>query len=138
MCGVDSTELLKWFVAAVKSEATLSALQGQMFPDCAPEGTKNPCLVYQLVNSDGEPTVDGGPSKEGTLAYQIRIYGDSRKAANGVREAFRKSFEGLYPMAIGGGQRIEGSAWGDLADTYDSLTKDYGALGVIAFHVAAV
>lgn len=134
---MDPTELLKWFVATVKAEATLSEFQGKMFPDAAPEGTRNPCLVYQLVGDDGDPTMDGGPAKDGTLAYQIRIYGDSRKSANGLREAFRRKFEGLCPMSIGEGQAIEGSAWGDLADTYDSVTKDYGALGVVEFHVRA-
>lgn len=134
---MDPTELLKWFVAAVKAEPTLAALQNRVFPDLAPEKTPNPCLVYQLAGDDSEATVDGGPSKEGTLGYQIRIYGGSRKSANDLREAFRKKFEGLCPFSIGGGQRIEGSAWGELADTYDRETKDYGALGVIAFHVKA-
>lgn len=133
---MDPTELLKWFVAAVKAEPTLAALQERVFPDCAPEKTPNPCLVYQLVGHDGEAVMDAGPSKDGMLAYQIRIYGESRKSANALREAFRRKFEGIEPEAIGGGQRIEGSGWGELADTYEAATKDYGALGVIEFHLA--
>jgi hypothetical protein len=135
---MDSSELLKWFVATVKAEVTLADLQGRIFPDAAPEGEKNPCLVYQLVGDQGEATVDAGPATEGTLAYQIRIYGDSRKSANALREAFRHKFEGLCPFAIEGGQRIEGSAWGELADTFDRQAKDYGALGVIEFHLATI
>ncbi|QJE95209.1 hypothetical protein [Luteolibacter luteus] len=132
---MDSIELLKWFVATVNAEGTLHELKGKIFPDVAQEGTDNPCLVYQLVSSVGEPTVDEGPARDGTLAYQIRIYGPSRKSANGLREAFRQKFEGMEPVAIGGGQIIEGSAWGELADTFDPGTKDYGALGVIEFHL---
>lgn len=135
--AVDPSELLKWFVAAVKADATLADLQGRIFPDAAPEGTVNPCLIYQLVGDRSEAAVDRGASKDGTLAYQVRIYAATRKQANALREAFRQAFEGIEPQAIGGGQRIEGSAWGELADTFDRDTKDYGALGVVEFHLAA-
>lgn len=134
---MDPSELLKWFVAAVKAEAALSELEGRIFPDVAPEGTANPCMIYQLVGDRSEAAVDGGATKDGTLAYQVRIYAGTRKRANALREAFRQAFEGIEPQAIGGGQRIEGSAWGELADTFDPETKDYGALGVVEFHLAA-
>ena len=135
---MDPNPLLKWLVAAVKAEPALSDLGERIFPDMAPEGTPNPCLVYQLVGNEGEATVDAGPEQDGTLAFQIRIYASSRRHANALRESSRQSFEGIEPRDIEGGPRIEGSAWGDLADTFDRDTKDYGALGVVEFHLAGI
>jgi hypothetical protein len=127
-------ELLTWLVAAIKGESSLAALAGRVFPDAAPEGTKNPCLVYQLFGDQSEAVLDAGALKEGTLAYQVRIYASSRAQANALREGFRVRFQGMEPVAIGGGWRIEGSAWGNLADDYDEKLKDYGALGVLEIH----
>ena len=127
-------DLLTWFVAEMKAE--LPTLENRVFPDAAPENTKNPCLVYQLIGDEGEPVLDAGAATHGTLAYQVRIYAAGRSQANALREAFRMRFQGLEPVTIGGGWRIEGSAWGDLPDAYESATKDYGALGVVEFHLA--
>ncbi|MEK7952781.1 tail completion protein gp17 [Luteolibacter soli] len=129
-------DLLTWFVAAVKQEPTLAALQARVFPDVAPEQTPNPCMIYQFIENEGEPVLDAGAATHGTLAFQVRIYGDSRREANAFRESIRLKFQGMTPQAIGGGWKIEGSAWGDLPDTYEKETKDYGALGVVEFHVA--
>ncbi len=130
-----TVDLLTWFVATVKAEASLASLAGRIFPDAAPEGTPNPCLVYQLIGDESDDILDAGAATDGTLAYQVRIYGASRISANALREAFRLKFQGLEPVAIGGGWKIEGSAWGSLAETYESTTKDYGALGVVEFHL---
>jgi hypothetical protein len=43
----------------------------------------------------------------------------------------------MEPLEIGGEWRIEGSAFGELADTYEPETGDYGALGVWEVHVIA-
>lgn len=126
-------DLLTWFVATVKAD--LPAFGGRIFPDVAPEGTVNPCLVYQLVDDDAEAVMDAGATGHGTFGYQVRIYGASRSSANALREIFRLRFQGIEPVTIGGGWRIEGSAFGDLAETYDRESKDYGALGVVEFHV---
>ena len=131
---MDTNALLAWFVAEVKG--SMPTLRDRVFPDFAPEGTKNPCLVYQLVGVESEATVDGGAAKDGTLAYQVRIYASTRKEANALRGAFRERFEGMCPRSIPGGMRIEGSAWGELADTFERETKDFGALGVVEFHLA--
>jgi len=131
---MDTNALLAWFVAEVKG--SLPTLRDRVFPDFAPEGTKNPCLVYQFVGTENEVTVDGGAAKDGTLAFQVRIYAGTRKEANALRDSFRERFEGICPRSIGGGQRIEGSAWGDLADTFERETMDFGALGVVEFHLA--
>ncbi|MCW1914339.1 hypothetical protein OJ996_12185 [Luteolibacter sp. GHJ8] len=106
-------ELLTWLVAAIKGEDSLAALGGRVFPDVAPEGAKNPCLVYQLFGEESEAALDAGALKLGTLAYQVRIYADSRAQSNALREAFRLRFQGMSPVAIGGGWRVEGSAWGE-------------------------
>ena len=131
-------ELLTWLVEAIKGETSLAELAGRVFPDAAPEGAKNPCLVYQLFGDQSEAVLDPGFLKEGSLAYQVRIYASTRIQANALREAFRQKFQGMQPATIGGGWRIEGSAWGRLADDYDENLKDYGALGVIEFHLAEV
>jgi hypothetical protein len=129
-------ELLMWLVAAIKGEESLAALGGRVFPDAAPEGAKNPCLVYQLFGDESEATLDPGGLREGTLAYQVRIYAGTRIQANALRESFRVRFQGIEPIEIGGGWRIEGSAWGNLADDYDETLKDYGALGALEVHLA--
>lgn len=133
---MDPNALLAWFVASVKTDEAFASIGPRIFPDAAPEKTANPCLVYQLFGDDSEATLDAGALRAGTLAYQVRIYAGSRKEANSLREKFRKRFQGLEPVTIGGGLRIEGSAWGNLADTHDEKTGDYGALGVIEFHLA--
>jgi hypothetical protein len=130
-----TNEVLAWMVAAVKAEASLAPLEGRIFPDAAPEGARNPCLVYQLFGDEAEAVVDAGALEDATVSYQVRIYGVSRSSANALREAFRQRFQGLEPVGIGGGWRIEGSAFGELADTYDGELKDYGALGVVEFHL---
>lgn len=129
-------EAAAWLVATVKGDETLGDLAGRVFPDVAPEATPNPCLVYQFVGDDAEALLDAGAATRGTVAFQVRIYASSRAKANEVREAFRLRFQGMEPVTIGGGWRIEGSAWGDLADTYEAATRDYGALGVVEFHLA--
>lgn len=127
-------DLLAWFVATVKAD--LTAFGGRIFPDVAPEGTVNPCLVYQLADDTAEAGLDSGALTHGTLGYQVRIYADSRSSANALRESFRQRFQGIEPVAIGGGWRLEGSAFGELAETYEKETRDYGALAVVEFHVA--
>jgi hypothetical protein len=127
-------DLLAWFVATVKAD--LPAFGGRIFPDVAPEGTANPCLVYQLADDTAEAGLDAGALGHGTLGYQVRIYGASRSSANELRESFRQRFQGIEPVTIGGGWRVEGSAFGELAETYEKETKDYGALAVVEFHVA--
>lgn len=129
-------EILAWLVAAIKAEPALADLKDRVYPDFAPEGTKNPCLVYQLYGDESAAVLDPGALQEGSLAYQVRIYAGTRIQANGLREAFRQRFEGLVPQAIEGGWRIEGSGWGNLADDYDPKLKDYGALGVLEVHLA--
>jgi len=131
-----TNEVLAWLVAAVKAEPALEALGGRIFPDAAPEGTGNPCLVYQLIGDEAEAGVDAGPLNHGTLEIQLRIYGASRSSANAIREAMRQRFQGLEPVAIGGGWRIEGSGFGDLTDTYDAELRDYGSLAVLEIHAA--
>lgn len=129
-------EAAAWMVAAVKGHGALVALGGRIFPDVAPENTPNPCLVYQLFGDEHEAVMDPGPAGDATIAFQVRFYADSRRAANALRDAFRDAFEGIEPVEIGGRWRIEGSGFGELADTYDRETKDYGSLGVVEFHVA--
>ena len=127
-------DLLAWLVAAVKAD--LPAFGGRIFPDVAPEGTVNPCMIYQLYGDEHDATLDPGMTGHGTLAYQVRIYGDSRSSANALRDAFRERFEGVSPVAIGSGWKVEGSAFGNLAETYEKETRDYGALAVVEFHLA--
>ena len=128
-------EVLTWFVAAAKAEPTLAGIGGRIFPDGAKEGTANPCLVFQLIGGDAEEVVDSGPLDHGTVAIQIRIYDGSRISANALRESFRQAFQGLEPVEIGSRWRVEGTSWGELADTYDPEMKEYGALGVLEIHV---
>jgi hypothetical protein len=128
-------DLLAWLVAAIKAEPSLADFKERVFPDAAPENAKNPCLVYQLYGDESEATLDPGPLKDGSYTYQIRIYAGTRIQANTLRESFRLKFQGMSPVAIAGGWRIEGSAWGNLADTYDEKLKDYGALGVLEVHL---
>lgn len=124
-----------WLVAAVKARAELAALGGRIFPDAAPEGAANPCLIYQLFGDEHEAALDPGMTRDASITWQIRIYADSRRQANALRDAFRSSFEGLEPVGIGGGWRIEGSGFGDLTDSYERETKDYGALGLLEVHL---
>ena len=133
LSGGMVNDLLEWMVAEIR--AALPELGDRVFPDVAPEGTGNPCLVYQLVDDEAEEVVDSGPLGHGSLGYQVRIYDGSRRGANALREKFRQRFQGMEPVTIGGGWRVVGSAFGELAETYERETKDYGALGVVEWHL---
>lgn len=122
-----------FLVARIKAEGLLAALGGRVFPDAAPEGTPNPCLVYQLIDGSTEDQLDAGEGVEGTAVYQLRIYCGTRSQANELRDALRKPLQNSLPAVLSG-WRLTGSSFGELADTYDPETRDFGALAVVALH----
>lgn len=129
-----------WMLARISTVSGLASLGDRVFPDIAKESAPNPCMVYQLIDNSFAEALDQGAATDGTIAFQVRIYADRRGEASALRESFRKAFQGLAPRSLGkdGGipWRLCGSAFGDLADTHEADTKDYGALGVVTFHVA--
>lgn len=122
-----------WLVARVKAAPSLAALGGRILPDAAPDGTPNPCLIYQLVSANSDDRLDAGEMPDRLAAYQIRIYAGTRAAANELRAAFRRLMQNIEPATLNG-WRLDGTAWGDGDDTFDPASRDYGATGVLEIH----
>lgn len=129
-----------WLVGKIAGAAGLASLETRVFPDFAPEGTPNPCLVYQHAEDDDAEVLDAGAVEDGTIAFQVRMYADTRMGANALKEDFRRAFQNVAPVGLvdpvdGKPWRIDGTSFEGLPDTFDEETKDYGALGVVAVHV---
>jgi hypothetical protein len=122
-----------WLRAQIIATPTLSAIGDRIFPDFAPKGTPNPCLIYQLIESGDEPILDPGAPTDQLHAFQIRIYAATRKQANQLRTDFRKTFANLEPMALPG-WRLTATAYAHGEDTFDTAPTEYGATAVLEIH----
>lgn len=131
--------VLAWLTEQIKEDSNLAEkLEGRIFPDQAPRGTKNPCLVYQMMGSDFEEYLDDDEVKEAQLSIQIRIYEDSRLGANDTRDAVKTLLTdnqcGRKSIEVSGEDqtfRILRSKVGSYSDSYEenssSNNDDYGA-----------
>jgi|GEM_PF-4028542 len=127
---------LNWMFAELSGNESLSDLVAdRIFPDAAPGGTANPCVVYQFLPEEFEDVLDSGAVGDGAFAVQFRCYGSTRKDANAVREAIRQAFQNRAPEAITEVLRMTGTRWSDAEYTFDRETEDYGSLAVVAFYL---
>lgn len=138
---MNPTILCEWLIASIAAHPHLPSLVGdRSFPDQAPRGTDNPCLVYQIFDSQFESDLDAETVEEGEFSIQIRAYGSSRKEANEVRHRLRAM---LTAKAVSGPQvvtrageddaefRVLASSVSSFDDTYEENSEggdDYGAV----------
>ena len=115
-------------------EGLVPDFKGLVFPDAAPKGTGNPCLVYQLVEGDPELLLDAGPSEEGVLGYQVRIYAARRREASGYREVLGQAFQNRCQERITVEVLGQAFEWAGLQNTYERESESYGALAAMRIH----
>lgn len=137
---MDTVAVAAWVVARVAGDAELSGLlAGRFFPDAAPEGTPNPCGVYQVVEGDYAEVLEGGAVSAGEVGVQVRFYADTRMAADGLRERFRRLFQNLEPRDVTGPDgrvwRLGGTGFGALGNTFEVETGDFGSVGLLVVGV---
>jgi hypothetical protein len=127
--------IIEWFFGKCVTHAPLTSKVGEkIYPDAAPANTGNPSVVYQVIDAPGEDVLDVGAVTDGEVAIQLRCYGSTRKSANEVREILRRLFQNMAPDTTDG-WRITGAGFGELAETFERETEDYGALAVVVFGV---
>lgn len=108
----------------------ISEFSNRVFPDIASEGTKNPCAIFQEIDSERDERLDSGARGEAMIAYQIRIYAGSRRKANELRDKARELLENRERAELSGWE-LQGTAWGDGPATYDVENREYGATAVL-------
>ena len=128
-----------WLRQQIEMDAVLGPLLGErVFPDKAPEGTPNPCLIYQLLGEDFEELLDAGPLMDTGYTFQLRAYASTRFQANQIREHLRLLLQGrcgLHDISCEGEThrlRIGRSHLDGYADSFDEESGDYGSLSVWA------
>lgn len=124
-------KLDEWIVSQIGSAN--SDLEGRIFPDIAPDGFENPCAVYQQIEGDPEEVLDTGQSPFGVVGYQVRIYANRRRDANGYREALGAAIENQEPEQLSG-VKIVAVEFAGLQNTYEEEGGDYGALCAVRVH----
>ena len=83
----------KVFYFLLSTDAGISALVGtNIYPDAAPQGTANPCIIYQDTTSAPTNTKDGSSTLD-VFRFQLDCYAGSRKAAGELNEAIRTALD---------------------------------------------
>lgn len=83
------------------ADPTVSALVGKrVFYQAMPENTKLPAIVFWIVTSDSEFTLDG-PDSLTARRYQFDAYASEAFAARALIEAVRDAIEGIHTLPDG-------------------------------------
>lgn len=145
---MNTNYILAWLVSQIKEHDALGGIfEGRIFPDKAKQGTKNPCLIYQLLGSEFEEHLDHRKKSDSELSVQIRVYASSRALANELRDSISKLLNadhcGRQSIDYSGSAesfRILRSHFSGYSDTFEEGNEpngdDYGAIGVWSADVA--
>ncbi len=117
--------LKKWLVALVKSGAPVDVF-GRIYPDQAPDGTTNPCIVYQSLGTLFEINIGAGLD-DSLFSTQIRIYADTRSDADDLRSELAGALLGSCGTEIEPGASITSTDISGFFDDFDSSDGSYGA-----------
>lgn len=118
--------LKQWVVSLVQSNTVLD-IGGRIFPDEAPDGTPNPCAIYQLIGADFEINI-GGVMDDSKFTIQFRIYANTRAEADSLRAALAEHLQSSCGVEIAAGTRLTYTEIGGFSDDYDPSDGSYGAL----------
>ena len=117
--------LKKWLVALVKSGAPIN-VSGRIYPDQAPDGTANPCIVYQSLGALFEVNLGAGLD-DSLFSTQIRIYADTRSDADDLRSGLAEALLGACGTEIETDVFITSTDISGFFDDFDSSDGSYGA-----------
>jgi hypothetical protein len=118
--------LRQWLVSLIRANTAIN-VDGRVFPDEAPDGTTNPCVVYQLLGADFEINV-GGVMDDSKFTFQFRIYADTRAQADTLRAGLAEHLQSSCGVEIAAGTRLTHTEIGGFSDDYDPSEGSYGAL----------
>ncbi len=128
---MTSNQASAWLLAELR--LALPGVGDRIFPDAAPEGTGNPCAIYQAIDGENDSRLDAGEETKGFIAYQVRLYATTRKAANYLRQSLRTALTNREPADLPG-WRLTGTAYANGEDTFDPKLKEYGATCLVEVH----
>jgi hypothetical protein len=118
--------LKQWLVALVKGGSAID-VDGKIYPDEAPDGTVNPCVVYQMLGADFEINL-GATLDDSRYTFQFRIYADTRSAADSLRAGLAERLQDSCGVEIATGTRLTHTEVGGFSDDFDPADGSYGAL----------
>jgi hypothetical protein len=130
--------LKKWLVALIKTNDPIN-VSGRVYPDQAPDGTVNPCVVYQFLGAEFEINIGSGLD-DSLFSTQIRIYANSRSQADELRSGLAGTLLGSCGTEIATDTFISHTDISGFFDDFDPDDGSYGA-GFIwesAFELRAV
>ena len=121
-----SPALLKqWLVALVKGGSAIN-VGGRIYPDQAPDGTVNPCLIYQSLGASFEINMGAGLD-DSLFSTQIRIYANRRSEADELRSGLARTLLSSCGAEISTDNFLTHTDISGFFDDYDSDDGSYGA-----------
>jgi hypothetical protein len=106
----------------------------RVFPDYAPKGTADPCMIYQVIGEDFEEMLDA--NYDDILTIQFRIYATQetggRATASGYRRRLKRDLDGICRLKISDTDvskvSISGSFVDGFVDDHDNETGTFAAI----------
>jgi hypothetical protein len=135
---LNPAKLKAWIVALIKTNDPIN-VSGRVYPDQAPDGTVNPCVVYQLLGAEFDINIGSGLD-DSLFSTQIRIYANSRSEADELRSGLAGTLLGSCGTEIATNNFITHTDISGFFDDFDPDDGSYGA-GFIwesAFELRAV
>lgn len=117
--------LKKWLVTLVKSGTPVDVSR-RVYPDQAPDGTVNPCIVYQSLGAEFEINLSSGLD-DSLFSTQIRIYANSRSQADELRSGLAGTLLGSCGTEIATDNFITHTNISGFFDDFDPDDGSYGA-----------
>ncbi len=132
---MSEAKVINWMLSKIQTVSGTLKIGSRIYPDKAPKGTLNPCLVFQTLGGENPELADCGPVGSGTFDFQLRFYAGQRYLATQGREALRLALQNVEPVEFDG-IRIEGTSYGNAGDTFEEEREDYGANCLVVIHWA--
>ena len=129
--------VIQWLLDKLSGLDSSLRMNGRVFPDKAPKGTGNPCLIYQTLGGENPEVTDSGPVETGTLDLQLRYYAGQRFLATRAREILRQALQNAECETVEN-LRIDGTGFVNAGDTFEKETEDYGANAILSIHWSTV
>ena len=109
----------------LSNDSTLTALLSSttaIWPEIAPQGAANPCIVFMESTTDTNETNDG-PSELDGLKIQIDVYADSAAQRNTIAARVRTVLDGQSGTFAG--VVVDSIIFGYGDKLYDDIAKCY-------------
>lgn len=118
--------LKQWLVALVKGGAAVD-VSGRIYPDEAPDGTTNPCIVYQTIGAEFEINIAAGLD-DSKFTTQFRVYANTRAEADSLRAELAEHLQASCGTEVSPGVRLTHTEVGGFNDDFDPDDGSYGAI----------